>query len=149
MLTFAFMGALVMLAVVAYFVAPDVVLPPVWVSLALLGVLVVAIGLSELLLRRATPLPPNATGGQTFQAVQALHLPRMAVLEAPALIGLVTMFALPDQSFVTYLVPAVPTLIAMGLLVVPHRATLERYAKVLDGTGAHSGLADWLTGSTR
>lgn len=146
-LTFAFMGALVMIAVAAVLIAPDVLIPPVWASLGLLAVLLVAIGLSELLLRVARPLPPGASDQQTFAAVQALHLPRMAVLEAPALLGLVALFVLPEPSFVTYLIAAVPTLVAMAVLVVPHRATLERYERSLDRDGARSGLVAWLTGS--
>lgn len=149
LLTFTFLGAPVMLTIVSFFIAPEVVLPPVWVSLALLGIVAAGIGLSELLLRLTRPLPVNATGREAFRAVQAVHIPRLAVLEAPAMIGLVAMFVLPDPSFVTYLVAAVPALLAMALLVVPHRATLERYEQVLDRDGARSGLVAWLTGGPR
>jgi energy-converting hydrogenase Eha subunit E len=145
-LTGAFMGGLVIIGVIAVVIAPTVQLPPVPVSLGLLALVVLCVGGSELLLRRSPALRPDGSGPGAVGLVQSHHIVRMAVLEAPAMLGLAAMFVIEPPSFVTYLVPAVPALLAMALLVFPHRMTLERYERALDRDGARSGLAAALTG---
>lgn len=139
----AMIGALLVLGVAIVVMAPDVEMPATWMLLALGVVLLAALATSEVLLRRLAPLEPGeGLTAPARQRLQATHITRLAVLEAPAIMALMFAFVSRPASWVIYAIVAVPVVALMLLLVFPHRAVLERYQAVLDSRGGRSRLVE-------
>lgn len=115
----AMAGALVMLGLVLVLLGAELVTPDVWV-LIVLGVVTAAAwgGAALLPVRRA----PGTAPAHTLRATVML---RVALLEAPALLGVALALVGDPVSLLTYTLPAAFSLVGIWLFARP-RAVLDR-----------------------
>lgn len=148
MLTGAFIGGVIILTVVMFFVAPDTIVPEPWVIAVLLGLVAASAVTSLVLIQQIPAAPPEATLPQIMATVMPTHILRLALTEAPAIIAIVLAFMAEEPSWVTVAVGTVPTVLVMLLLVFPHEGVLRRYERQLDAGGVRTRFTDQLLGHT-
>ncbi|QDO89188.1 hypothetical protein FNH13_13350 [Ornithinimicrobium ciconiae] len=146
MLSGAFIGGIAILTALMVVIAPDMVVPEPWVIAVLLGLVAAGAVLSLVLVGTLPAAPQGATLTELLSKVQAVHIMRLAVTEAPAIIAIVLMFLAEEPSWVTVAIAAVPTIVVMLALVFPHEGVLRRYEKALDAGGARTQFTDKLLG---
>lgn len=146
MLSGAFIGGIAILTVLMVVIAPDMAVPEPWVIAVLLGLVAAGAVLSLVLVGTLPAAPQGATLTELLPKVQAVHIMRLAVTEAPAIIAIVLMFLAEEPSWVTVAIAAVPTIVVMLALVFPHEGVLRRYEKALDAGGARTQFTDKLLG---
>ena len=142
----AFISGIAIITAMMFFVAPDTVVPEPWVLAVLLGLVATAAVVSLVMVGQV----PAATQGDTVSSmlakVQPVHVLRLALMEAPAILAIVLMFLTEEPSWVTVTIAAVPTILLMLLLVFPHQGVLRRYERTLDSGGARTQFTDKLLG---
>ena len=146
MLSGSFIGAIAIITGVMVVVAPEIVMPEPWVIAVLLGLVAVATVFSLVLVGTLPAAPRGATLAEMLPKVQSVHILRLALMEAPAMLAIVLMFLSDEPSWVTVAIAAVPTILLMLWLVFPHDGVLRRYERALDAGGARTRFADQLLG---
>lgn len=150
-ITGALFGAVVMIGVVATFIAPPDTYPQVWVPVGL-GVLAVAVfALCETVGYAAPAVVPGTdrptATAQGVAAYRTSFFVRLALCESVALVAFALMFvALPSTAW-SYYIGAV---LALGLLAVhtwPGERTIRRTQDRLERNGGQSYLREALTGT--
>lgn len=142
----AFIGALAMITAVMVLVAPETVVPEPWVIAVLLGLVAVATILGLVMIGQVPAAAPGDTVRSMVARVQSVHITRLALTEAPALLAIVLTFLADEPSWVTVAVASVPTIVLMLLFVFPHQGVLRRYERALDAGGARTQFTDKLLG---
>ncbi|USQ75243.1 hypothetical protein [Ornithinimicrobium cryptoxanthini] len=142
----AFIGGIAIIAALMFFVAPETVLPQPWVLAVLLGLVATTAVVSLVMVGQVPAASEDDTVGAMLGKVQPVHILRLALMEAPAILAVVLLFLADEPSWVTVAVAAVPTILLMLLLVFPHQGVLRRYEQALDSGGAHTRFTDKLLG---
>ncbi len=142
----AFIGGIAIIAALMFFVAPETVLPQPWVLAVLLGLVATTAVVSLVMVSQVPAASEDDTVGAMLGKVQPVHILRLALMEAPAILAVVLMFLADEPSWVTVAVAAVPTILLMLLLVFPHQGVLRRYEQALDSSGVHTRFTDKLLG---
>lgn len=146
MLSGAFIGAIAIFTGMMVVIAPEVIVPEPWVLAVLLGLVAMATVFSLVLVGTLPAVDQGGTLSEMLARVQTVHILRLAVMEAPAILAVVLMFLSEEPSWVTVAVAAVPTILLMLWLVFPHQGVLRRYERVLDAGGARTQFTDKLLG---
>lgn len=110
----AMAGSLVMLGIVLAVLGAELTVPETWM---LLVVAVATLGAWALVL--LLPTTPPRPGGSVSAAVQTLTILRVAVLEAPAILGLALAFVSMPTNLTIYLLPALFSLGGIFLFARP------------------------------
>ena len=142
----AFIGGIAIITVLMFFVAPDTTVPQPWVLAVLLGLVAAAAVVSLVLVGQVPAASEDDSLGAMLGKVQPVHIMRLALMEAPAILAVVLMFLAEEPSWLTVAIAAVPTILLMLLLVFPHQSVLRRYEQALDSGGAHTRFTDKLLG---
>lgn len=145
----ALMSAVVVFAIVAWFVVPGRDYPPSWVAWFLGAVALAAFALAEMVGYRAAALAPGArpTQEQAVGAFQASMMLRLAATEGVAILALIMMFVVTPPTFMTYLIGAVLALILMTFHVWPSDRAIGKVQHSLEREGGQSFLRDALMGN--
>ncbi|USQ78668.1 hypothetical protein [Ornithinimicrobium faecis] len=146
MLSGAFIGGIAIFTGLMVVVAPEVIVPEPWVIAVLLGLVAVSAILSLVLVGTLPAADQGTTMSEVLPKVQSVHIMRLAIMEAPALLAVVLMFLGEEPSWITVVIAAVPTIVLMLLLVFPHEGVLRRYERALDAGGARTQFTDKLLG---
>ena len=146
MLSALFIGGIAMFTAIMVFIAPEVVMPQPWVIAVLLALVAVSTLLSLVLVGTLPAASQDDTVASLLPKIQSVHILRLAIMEAPAILAAVLMFLADEPSWVTVAIAAVPTILLMLLLAIPHQGVLRRYEKALDAGGARTQLTDRLLG---
>lgn len=146
MLSAAFIGGIAMFTAIMVFIAPEIVMPQPWVIAVLLGLVAVSTLLSLVLVGTLPAASPDDTVASLLPKVQSVHILRLAIMEAPAILAVVLTFLADEPSWVTVAIAAVPTILLMLVVVFPHQGVLRRYEKALDAGGARTQFTDRLLG---
>lgn len=148
-LSFAFIGMLPVLALVAVLVLGLDTYPSAVLAAALFALNLLAFGLAEAIGYRAPAVPagtePDAALQQGLTALQQTTTVRLAITEAPALVGLATAFA--TGSAWPYLISAFWAALSMAWHGWPHRRAVAKVQRSLDRSGGRSGLMRVIDGS--
>lgn len=115
----AMAGALVIFGIVLSFISTDLSTPEWWM-LAAVGGLTVAAWLAVLGIR-----PQRAQGTPLPQRAMATLILRVALLEAPAIVGLVLFFVSQPFNLLVYLLPALFSLAGIWLFARPGKVLDE------------------------
>lgn len=142
----AFIGALAVIAGAMVLVAPETVVPEPWVIAVLLGLVAVATILGLVMVGQVPAASPGDTLRAMASRVQSVHIMRLAITEAPAMLAIVLTFLTDEPSWVTVAIASVPTIVLMLLFVYPHQGVLRRYERALDDGGARTQFTDKLLG---
>lgn len=132
-LTLAMMGAVAVFAAVSALVVPRG-LPPVWAWVALAAMVLLAVLMAQAAERSLGALPPGAGEAEAWNRVRAVHVFRLAMLEAPAVLGVFLGFL--TGSWWLCVAAAAVSLVAIAVLALPHAGLLHRYERVLNAGGA-------------
>ncbi len=146
MLSGAFIGGIAVFTGIMVVVAPEVIVPEPWVLAVLLGLVAASTVLSLVMVGSVPAASQGDPVGSMLPKVQSVHILRLAVMEAPAILSVVLMFLAEEPSWVTVAITAVPTVLLMLWLVFPHEGVLRRYERALDAGGARTQFADKLLG---
>ncbi len=138
-LTLAMMGAVALFAAVSALVVPRG-LPPVWAWAALAAMVLLAVLMAQAATRSLGALPAGAGESEAWDRVRAVHVFRLAMLEAPAVLGVFLGFL--TGSWWLCLAAAATSLLAIAALALPHAGLLRRYERVLNADGAAVRLTD-------
>ncbi|MGO0576936.1 hypothetical protein [Ornithinimicrobium panacihumi] len=116
-------GALVLIGVVLAVLGAELVAPPTWVLLVLGLACAAALAIVVLM-----PVPRAIPGQPVRARVLTTCILRVTVLEAPAILGLALTILGDPMSLLTYLLPAMFSLVGIWLFARPSvvRARLER-----------------------
>ena len=111
----AMASALVVLGVILPLIGHELVVPdPIWTLVVVLAATAAAWGAVLIL-----GVPRATTPASPAQRVQALMILRLAILEAPAIVGLAFSFVTGPPSLLVYVIPAMFALAGMWLLGRP------------------------------
>ncbi|MFD1861230.1 hypothetical protein [Aeromicrobium camelliae] len=123
----------------------DATLPPLWMIVGLLLLVAGAFGVARAMESQLTPIPLGThreqAMSQAFQTFQANLFVRVAILEAPLLIGIAMSFVV-DHGAWPALIAGVPTLIAMVASLWPTPSTISRVEQRLDRAGGRSYFSE-------
>jgi F0F1-type ATP synthase membrane subunit c/vacuolar-type H+-ATPase subunit K len=145
-------GSVVLWGVVMSFIFPSGEFPPIWVPLAFGGLAVISHLLSRTVGFRVKPIPagtlPAEAMATALAAFQSSLILRFVFSEAVAIVALVVSFIVVPQTWVTYLIGGVLSLILFAVNVWPSTALISKVQQQLDREGGQSFLADALLGLT-
>ncbi len=146
LLSGAFIGGIAIFTAIMVVIAPETIVPPAWMIAVLLGLVAVAALVSFVMVGSVRPAGGEESTAQLMGRVQPVHMMRLAMMEAPAILAVVLTFVGSEPSWITVAIAAVPTILLMALLVFPHEPVLRRYERALDAGGARTQFTDRLLG---
>jgi F0F1-type ATP synthase membrane subunit c/vacuolar-type H+-ATPase subunit K len=152
MLVSVLAGSVVLWGVVMSFIFPSSEFPPIWVPLTFGALAVISHLLSRTVGFRLKPIPagtlPTEAMPTALAAFQSSLIIRFVLSESVAIIALVLSFIVVPQTWTTYLIGGVPSLILFAVNVWPSTALISKVQQQLDREGGRSFLADALLGLT-